>query len=60
MYKLIDKQNVGTLEKRRFGTQMEARDALRNFHSADIAGVETMTLETLLEIGDWELIEITK
>lgn len=59
MYKLIDRQG-SMWEKERFATKDEARDALRNFHSADVEGAETMDLETLLDIGYWDLVELKK
>lgn len=58
MYKLIDRQGMGTMEKRQFDTQEDVREALINYHSADCELNGHETLEHLLDLGDWELIEI--
>lgn len=55
MYKLIDKQGMGTMEKRQFATTEDVRIALINYHSADCELNGKETLEHLLELGDWEL-----
>ncbi len=58
MYKIIDKQNMGTMCGQRFKTKEDVRDELRSFHSADVENTDSMDLDTLLDIGDWELVEI--
>lgn len=58
MYKLKDLQGTGSMESRIFNSKEEVRQALADFHSADVTGAEDMKLETLLEVGEWDLIEI--
>ena len=57
MYKLIDRQGTGTKADRIYQTKEEVREDLASFHSADISDTDKMTLDDLLEIGDWELVE---
>lgn len=69
MYKLIDRQNVGTFSKLIFSSKEEVREQLASYHSVDWSGVNdddtpkdinTLSLNDLLEYGDWELVELTK
>lgn len=57
MYKLIDKQGMGTKEDREYTTLLCVLEDLRNYHSADVANTDKMTLNELLDIGDWELLD---
>ncbi len=57
MYKVIDRQGTGAMSGRIFASKEDARDQLASFHSVDVENTETMTLEDLCEIGDWELVE---
>ena len=40
-----------------FQTKEEVREYLANYHSADVPDTERMTLEDLLMIGDWNLLD---
>lgn len=57
-YKLIDRQGGGLKEGNVYLTKNSVRDDLRSFHSVDVANAENMTLESLLDIGGWEIVEI--
>lgn len=63
MYKLIDKQNVGTLESRVFATKEDMRLALISYHSIDWEGesdINKMSLNDMLEYGEFDFRKLTK
>lgn len=58
MYKLIDKQNAGTFSKLTFNDKEEIRQQLASYHSIDWTmekDINTMSLDDLLDYGDWEI-----
>ncbi len=57
-YKLHDNQNQGTFETQVFATKEDVRKHLYDFHSNDCELNGQETLEHLLDLGDWDLIEI--
>lgn len=59
MYKIIDTQGQGTFSGLSFSSLEEVKEALQNYHSSDVEGAETMSLETLCEIGGWSIAEVT-
>lgn len=60
MYKIIDGQGGGLMSGRYFASREAVRDQLASFHSADVANTDKMTLDDLLEIGVWELVEVDR
>lgn len=57
MYKLLDRQDTGAMQGMVYKTREEVLEHLKSYHY-DIENVEKMDLDDLLEIGDWELVEI--
>lgn len=62
-YKLLDKQNVGTFSSIIFESREKVRQQLASYHSIDWTGekdINTLSLDDLLDYGEWELLEIEK
>lgn len=57
-YKLIDRQGGGLKKDNIYRSEDEVLDDLRSFHSADVENTDKMTLNDLLEIGEWELVKV--
>lgn len=59
-YKLIDLQGAGMREHITYNSREEVRQDLLDFHSQDldIENPNDLTLDDLLEIGSWKLIEV--
>jgi len=57
-YKLKDLQGAGLKEDYIWKSREEVRENLFEFHSIDCELTGNETLEDLLEIGGWELVEI--
>jgi hypothetical protein len=55
MYILMNNQQI--YRDRDFQTKEEVRDYLANYHSVGVLGTEALTLEDLLMIGDWHLLD---
>lgn len=47
--------NQGCCDDRYYKSERDLRDQLRNFHSIDVEGAEDMSLDLLLDIGDWTM-----
>lgn len=59
MYKIICRQGTSAKAHRVYKTKKEVMEDLKNYHSYDLQ-TENKSLNELLEIGDWELIEMNK
>lgn len=59
-YKLIDLQVAGTFDKVTFDSKEDIRNSLIDYHSNDCEkeSLEKMTLDELLEFGEWEIEEV--
>lgn len=58
MYKLYCRQKTGDKKERVYLTKEDVLSDLRNYHRPDIQAVDAMSLEDLLEAGDWELVDV--
>jgi hypothetical protein len=62
-FKLIDRQGMGTFSTVTFNSREEVREQLISYHSIDWSGendINTLSLDDLLDYGDWELEVIKK
>lgn len=59
-YKLKDLQGAGMKEGLVFDTKTSVRNHLYDFHRQDTELTGEETLNDLLELGGWELIEVKK
>ncbi len=61
-FKLIDRQGCGMLESHTFKNKEEVREELINFHSIDndINSLMKLTLNELLDFGEWDIKEVIK
>ena len=57
-FKIVDRQGTGYMSELVFNNKDEIREQLASFHSIDVEGAMEMSLNDLLEIGDWEIEEI--
>lgn len=63
MYKIIDNENGGLKRNEIHDTKESVRQSLISFHSIDWTGeqdIESMSLDFMLDYGNWELVEMTK
>lgn len=58
MYKLKCLQGTDTKTKRIYKTKNEVYEDLKSYHDQDLQNGTVYELNDLLEIGEWELIEI--
>lgn len=58
MYKLIDRQGQGTFANKVFETKEKVYQHLLNYHEPNLNKEVVYELNDLLDIGDWELLEI--
>ena len=59
MYKIIDLQDIGTMEDKVFDTLEEVRKALASYHSVDWSGesdIDTVELAELCDYGSWDIV----
>lgn len=56
-YILIDRQGTDIMKDIVFNSREEVLKALQNYHQ-DVENINNMTLDDILDIGDWELQEI--
>ena len=62
-FKLVDRQGMGTFSTLTFKSREEVKEQLISYHSIDWSGendINTLSLDELLDYGDWELEVIKK
>ena len=60
IYKLIDNEQGGLKENNIYLSKDEVKKDLAYFHSVDVSNTNKMTLDELLDVGNWELVEVDK